>query len=70
VSIGSSSIQSSFEPISDAASAFGGHLAQAVAVIITVVSFLLPWGVLALLVTWIWRTLRKRREARRRGLDR
>jgi len=67
VSIRSSYRPSFMSPIADAASDFGGNLSEAIAVVMIVVAFLLPWALVVALGIWIWRKLRRRRKQAHAG---
>lgn len=62
VSITSLRKQSFLGPIAASASDFGTNLSQGFATAITGTAYLLPWGILLSLVTWIGRALWRRRQ--------
>jgi hypothetical protein len=62
VSIGSVRHQSFWGPVSAAAADFGTNLSQGISMAITGTAYLLPWGVVVLLVTWAGRALWRRRK--------
>jgi len=64
VTIGSTRSRSSWNPIGESLSSFGENLSVAVATVIIVLSYLLPWAVVVLLGAWgVRRFLRWRRRA-------
>jgi hypothetical protein len=65
VAISSFESQSFWQPIGEACSEFGDDLSEGVATVITVVAFLLPWAILALLGYWVVRVIRRRRRAQK-----
>jgi Domain of unknown function (DUF4349) len=65
VTIYSFASQSFWRPTADALSDFAGNLSEAIAMLVTVVAFLLPWGGVAVLCIWLigmWRRRRRRLE--------
>src|SRR6185503_16140656 len=63
VTINSFASRSFWRPTADALSSFAGNLSEAIAVLITVVAFLLPWIAAAVSCIWItgvWRRRRRR----------
>jgi hypothetical protein len=65
VAISSFESQSFWQPIGEAFSEFGDDLSEGIATVITVVAFLLPWAILALLGYWVVRVIRRRRRAQK-----
>jgi hypothetical protein len=65
VTISSFESQSFWQPIGAASSDFADNLSEAVAVVITVIAFLLPWAILGLLAFWMVRVIRRRRRAQK-----
>jgi hypothetical protein len=63
VTIFSYASQSFWRPTADALADFAGNLSEAIAVLVTVMAFLLPWGGVAVLCIWLtgmWRRRRRR----------
>ena len=53
-----------WKPTGDALSSFAGNLSEGLALVITVLAYLLPWVLFALLAIWIFQTWRRRMRRR------
>ena len=65
-SAGAPVTDTTFAPIGDALQNFFGYIAQGIAIMITLIAVLAPWGLLAWLVAWLvlrWRRTRRERVA-------
>jgi hypothetical protein len=65
VTINSFASQSFWRPTGDALSDFAGNLSAAIAMLVTIVAFLLPWGAVVAVCIWltgVWRRRRRRLE--------
>ena len=61
VSLSSFASRSFWQPVSSALSSFGGDLAEGVATAITGTAYLVPWGIVLVVLVWIGRKLLRRR---------